>query len=388
MTSSDRPRIGFVIHRFGEEVAGGVELYCRLLAERMSRHWEIEVITTCARDYSTWRDEFPAGKSKHGDVMVHRFPVDQKRQPADFEKLTNQVLESSSQEEQVAWMRAQGPYSSSLLSYLETASADFDLFFLFSYIYATTYFAGRILPGKYVLIPAAHDEPMLRLEIYKDVFSNALYLLYLTVEERRLIRRRMGQDFPGEVCGVGLSPLRCEAGFEKPERPYLIYVGRVDHPKGCGDLFSYFEHPPLRLPDVDLVVVGPIAMEIPDNPRIHAYGYLSEERKNALLQGALALVMPSPFESLSLVLLESWQLGVPVIANERNEVLRGHCLRSGGGLLYGDVISFAECALSVLSSQFLRMKLGALGHRYVQNVYNWENTERAFMNALDQASAS
>ena len=44
--------------------------------------------------------------------------------------------------------------------------------------------------------------------------------------------------------------------------------------------------------------------------------------------------MPSYFESLSMVALEAWALGRPVVANGKCDVLRGQAVRSNAGLYY------------------------------------------------------
>lgn len=385
------PKIAFVIHRFGEGLGGGIERSCRLVAEKMSRFWDIQILTTCARNYVTWKNEYPEGTEHLGGFTVLRFPVDRERDPEFFSKLTESILErslgqdqSSLEDGQIEWMKAQGPYSSRLFRFIEDHRCDFDLFVYFSYLYASTYFGIQNTRDRAALVPAAHKEPMLDLAIFDSVFKAANYNLFGTLEEQRLLRSRFGRELPGEICGIGISnpPLPLKDGSSHP-RPYLIYVGRIDAAKGCDALISYFLSPPPHMPEeVDLLLVGHSTMDIPAHPRIHALGYVEEQEKNRLISGALALVMPSLFESLSIVLLEAWMLGTPVIANGKCDVLKGQCFRSGGGAVYSDVISFSQAVYALYRSPALRAKVGLRGLHYVQQTARWDRVEESYLQAL------
>ena len=54
-------KIAVVAQRYGADINGGAELHARYVAEHLARHAEVEVLTTCAQDYVTWANEFPAG---------------------------------------------------------------------------------------------------------------------------------------------------------------------------------------------------------------------------------------------------------------------------------------------------------------------------------------
>jgi glycosyltransferase involved in cell wall biosynthesis len=159
-------------------------------------------------------------------------------------------------------------------------------------------------------------------------------------------------------------------------RPFLLYVGRVDRNKGCVTLFAYFrrflEDTGL---DVDLVVAGGGALPVPDHPRIRHLGFINEEEKVGALRAADLLVMPSLYESLSVILLEAWKLGLPVLANGRCRVLAGQCLRSNGGLPYDGYFEFREAARLLLSRPDLRAALGRQGREYVEREYSWERVD-------------
>ena len=54
-------KLAVVVQRYGADISGGAELHARYIAERLARHASVEVVTTCARDYVTWKNELPAG---------------------------------------------------------------------------------------------------------------------------------------------------------------------------------------------------------------------------------------------------------------------------------------------------------------------------------------
>jgi glycosyltransferase involved in cell wall biosynthesis len=115
-------------------------------------------------------------------------------------------------------------------------------------------------------------------------------------------------------------------------------------------------------------------------------GFISEEEKVAALGQCALLVMPSPFESLSVITLEAWKLGVPVLANARCKVLMGQCLRSNGGLFYHGYAEFAEGLRLLLGQDGLARRLGEQGRAYVDREYAWETID-ARMESLFERTA-
>ena len=89
--------------------------------------------------------------------------------------------------------------------------------------------------------------------------------------------------------------------------------------------------------------MGVKLMPLPEEPYIRFAGLLSERERLQALEAATVVIVPSPFESLSLLALEAFAVGTPVLANARAEVLVDHCLRSNAGLFYADRDEFVEC---------------------------------------------
>ena len=115
----------------------------------------------------------------------------------------------------------------------------------------------------------------------------------------------------------------------------------------------------------------PANMPIPEHPSIKFLGYVDEPTRDALLSAAAALVVPSPYESLSIVLLEAWNRGTPAVVNGSCDVLRGQAIRSDGALYYRTYDEFARAADYLLGNPEVARQLGANGRAYVDREYRW-----------------
>ena len=135
---------------------------------------------------------------------------------------------------------------------------------------------------------------------------------------------------------------------------------------------------------LDLVLVGKPIIPIPTHHRIHHLGYLSDEDKFDALAAADLLIMPSYFESLSMVALEAWALGRPVLANGRCDVLKGQCIRSNAGLYYESYEEFAETLYSLESNGPLHARLGKNGRDYFVRHYAWPVIEKKYLDMFRQ----
>ncbi len=192
------------------------------------------------------------------------------------------------------------------------------------------------------------------------------------------------------VVGVGSEiPDRSDAGrFRRKfnvKRPFAIYVGRIDENKGCRELFSYFARYAEAYPHgLDLVLIGSTQLEVPAHPRIRHLGFLPDRDKFDALAASDVLVMPSPYESLSMVVLEAWAMGKPVLVNAGCDVLRGQCLRSRGGLYYGDAEEFVEALYVLDATGPAGAVLGRQGRDYFQRHYTWPVIERKYRDMFDR----
>jgi len=396
-------RIAFVVQRYGAEILGGSEYHCRLIAERLAQDHQVEVLTTCARDYISWKNDYPEGVDRLRGVTVRRFPTSRTRDIQAFNKYSDWIFNTGhGRSDEMEWLKQQGPWAPSLTEYLERHHPNYDVLIFFTYLYATTVMGIRVAPSKSLLVPTAHDEPAIRLGLYEDVFASAAAIAWNTDVERRLISskfhlRTVVEDVVG--CGVDLpegeaisadgdrvivAPSSREAlpahlegpanAFRRRHRvygPFLLYGGRIDPGKGCEELLEYFQSYVKEGGDSTLLLMGTKLMPLPDDPRVRFAGMLPDAERLHALEAATVVVVPSPYESLSLLALEAFAVGTPVLANARAEVLVEHCRRSNAGLFYADRWEFVEALRLLERDPELRAVMGANGKEYINRYYRW-----------------
>ena len=385
-------KLSVVVQRYGADINGGAELHARYIAERLARHADVEVITSCARDYVTWRNERPSGVDEVNGITVRRFPVKHERDPYHFGRLSKRVFdEAHSVADELAWLDSEGPASPAMLDYLARSAETRDFVILFSYRYYHAWHGARRVPSKAVLVPTAERDPAVGLAIFGPMFRGVRAVMYNSHEERAMIQAAThNDDVPGVVVGIGseIPPSSDGARFRTKfnlRRPFAIYVGRIDENKGCKELFDFFLRYAATFPrGLDLVLVGSAIMPVPAHPRIHHLGFLDDQDKFDAIAASDLLIMPSYFESLSMVALEAWALGKPVLANGRCDVLKGQCIRSAAGLYYERYEEFAETLYSLESNGPLHARLGRNGREYFQRHYAFPVIERKYLEMFDR----
>ena len=423
-------KIAIVIQRYGAEVLGGSEHLCRLLAERLTAQHDIDVITTCARDYQTWKNEYPEGSDRIRGVTIRRFANAATRDLEAFNRYSDWIYNHPhTRADELEWLKQQGPWCPGLIEYLRRHQQEYDVLVFFTYLYAPTVLGLEINPGKSVLVSTAHDEPAIKLGIFQEVFARPAAICYLTESERRFVQGRFG-DRPllEEVIGVGVdlpqqqpypripsmsdedsatgsgetvggassandAPGSEAADEESATRDYpshilsrgsvfrrkhrlhgavLLYGGRIDPGKGCEELIEYFSGFIKEGGDATLALMGVKMMALPEEPYIRFAGLLSDAERLQALEAATVVSCPSPYESLSLLALEALSDGTPILANARSAVLVEHCVQSNGGLYYADRDEFIECLKLLIADSRMRAALGRNGRDYVRRNYRWD----------------
>jgi glycosyltransferase involved in cell wall biosynthesis len=367
-------RLAFVVQRFGAEVAGGAEALCRQTAHALAeRGDEVVVFTTTARDYLTWAPHFPVGVTNDGPVEVRRFPVDSP-DPNRAGDLVRTLSVRADPDLELEWARAQGPVSRPLLGELSRSAQGFDAVCLWTYLYATTQLATPLVRDRAVLVPLAHDEPMLRFTLTRGLAAMARGFAFLTPEERDLVDDVLGVgDRPSAVVGTGLNPstsgdaARARRVFALPPR-FALYLGRVDGSKGVDAMVR--AHASYRAGAGDdalgLILAGRPAGELRLPDWVVRTGFVDDATRADLLAAAEVVVLPSPWESLSLVALEAWQASRPTLATARSAVLAGQTARSGGGLLYTGPATYGAQLHRLAGDALLREELGRAGRQFAE----------------------
>ena len=375
----DKLKIAIVVQRYGEEVNGGAEQMARWLAEHLLSVADVDVITTCAIDYWTWEDAYPAGESELNGVHIHRFAVAAPR-TADLGARTLALrYQEHTLFEELEWVKDQGPYSSTLLKFIHESRERYDFFIFVTYLYATTFFGLPLVSDKAILVPTAHEEWYIELPAFRALFHLPELIVYLTESEMSHVHRVTdNEQVPGVVVGVGINTPDDVSAARFREKygldgEFLIYVGRIDEAKNVPELLDFFDRfQEDNGRDLKLVLLGKAQFPLPHRPDIIPLGFVSEQDKFDALQAATLLVVPSKYESLSMVVLEAWKMGKPVLVNGRCAVLKHQCRQSNGGLYYHTYDEFALTMQTLLENPAMRDEMGRLGAKFAGNMYDWE----------------
>lgn len=375
-----KDKIAFVCQRYGLEVNGGAELYCRQMAEKLANIYDVEVFTTCAIDYVTWRNEYKPGDEVINNVTVHRYPVDKERKQQSFEQISGKVLGSQhhTEKEEQCWIDEQGPVCTELLDKLQQVYKNYRAVIFMTYLYYLTVKGSAYHFENAILIPTVHDEPPVYLRCYDDVFNSPKGIIWNTPEEKVFAESRFPHicGKPGIMAGIGVD-VPSEPFPDLPEalvgQDYVVYAGRIDESKGCGEMFRFFQAYKDQYGGIlKLALMGKPVMPVPDSPDIVNLGFVSDVMKFKVMREAKALLLFSHFESLSMVVLESMTMGRPVIVSGKCEVLKGHCIRSNAGLYFDSYPEFAGCLNYLLTHEDVYEAMRSNGKRYVAENYQWD----------------
>ena len=266
------------------------------------------------------------------------------------------------------------------------------------YLYYTTYFGLPEVADKAIFIPTAHEETPIHLGIFESMFNLPAAFYYNTVEEKELTNAlfpsSLSKPDNGGKGGVGVelpSGIDGEAFKKKYGLDnFMLYVGRIDENKCCPEMFKYFAEYKKRHPnsDLKLVLMGKPVCEIPVRDDVVSLGFVSEEDKFSGLAACKFLVLPSKFESLSIVVLEAMKMNKPVLVSADCPVLKGHALRSNAGLYYSGFLEFEGCVDYLIGNPDKASLMGDNGVIYVDNDYSWDKICEGWNRLITNVSAS
>ncbi len=408
-------KIAFIVQRYGAEVNGGAELHCRLIAERLNTVYDVEILTSCAKNHITWVDEYEAGVSTINNVQVRRFPMGNPQnrkklrlisrklyKKTNWQKLLRglglldayeRLIPSITDDDYTKWVQYQGPYLPQLIQYLKDNDSRYDALVFFTYLYYPTIEGLKISPKKSILAPTAHNEPAIYFPLFRQVFNSPKAILYNTLSEKRFVNHLFNNESVwSEIAGVGIDIVEPSGNVDVHDMigaddDYIVYIGRVDALKGCAILCEYLiKYNQTAQKPVTLVLIGQVTMQVPADKNIKTLGFVDDDVKNTMLKNAKALVMPSFYESLSLVTLESMAYGVPVIANKNCEVLKDHIENSKAGFLFTDFADFKKALDTLFDPETDLSEIRENAKGYIAKNYTWAATLQKWQNAIDHVS--
>ena len=378
--------------------------------------YDVEVLTTCVKNYVTGDNEYPEGEEILNGVLVRRFysdPVEPDlhksyvRQAAPAKKWRHflyrcRLLKPLSyvkpiwhykEQEEIKALNSQFFYSSSMYAFIRENKASYRAFIPLSF-FPHTYYTALYAPEKTILIPTMHNNGSSFRSIITSVFSEVAYIGFNIEAEQKLVENIVGKPLAAHgIISVGIEKTkaadweRTKVKYNLPE-DYLLYVGRIDAIK-LNNIVDYFlsykkKYTGSRL---KLVLVGGIFGKTVEHPDIIYTGFVDDAEKVAIQLNAKVIVNPSRYESLSLILLETMSEGKAMLVNGRCNVLREHCEKSNyAALYYMNRRDFIRKLHNLENSETLRQQMGEKGRHYVQENYNWEMIIGRMKNVIQMLS--
>ncbi len=391
-------KIAFLVHRYGEDIVGGAEGYTKDVAEHLCSEFDVTVFTTTSVDYISWKNHYKEGLEVLNGVKVRRYNVLHEREEAIFSDSCNKVLAAiqnnrpTTDEEDEEWIENEGPFCPDMIEDIKKLKDKFDLFVVVTYIYYVAVKAIPEIAEKCMFIPTAHDEPWINMSMFKKIFTAPKYFGFLTDAEKELVRAKFNNSFiPHVILGTGIElpiigdtiEIKKKFGIEGD---YIVYVGRLDAAKGCGELCDYFiKYKNINKDsDIKLVLVGKGDLDIPERADIIKTGFVSDYEKYCIIKDAFLMSTPSYYESLCIALLEGMALGVPVVANEKCEVLKQHCIKSCAGLYYSNELEFLKVIDYFRQHNEIYEQMSENGKAYIKSNYTWECVRKKYYDVIER----
>lgn len=400
-------KIAIVVQRYGQEIIGGAESHCRLIAERLAAKlgWDVTIYTSTAFDYVTWKNTFKTGQEMINGVRVKRFPVLFPRHPKIFglynHKITPVILRLAGGKRlarllgrilERLWIVLQGPYCPTLVQALRKDADQYDKLFFFTYLYFPTIFGAAGLKGRnFALIPTAHREPPFYFQHMRKLLLSCHRIIANTIPEKHLIESRVGMALPNiRLAGIGFD-VPADSTSDSQPQPYILYLGRICEGKGVGFLLKAFQTYLKQFPEskLRLVLVGKKDEDfnIPNHERIQYLGFVDDERKFSLIRSSSTVVNPSQYESMSMIAIEAMVCLKPLLLNQNSEVLHYYCQINDTCFGYSNEEEFVERLARIDQHHWSspdNMERLLKTKRWAEQNYSWEAVTNAYVESPNQ----
>jgi glycosyltransferase involved in cell wall biosynthesis len=388
----------FVCPRYPTRHAGGAEVHCRRVAERMAaRGHRVELLATTAEDHFSWKGEGGERSFDKNGIRVRLFAPDPREALTRFHEIERKIAEgiSLSAEEERIWL-ANSVNSRGLYDHIESVADAADYFIFMPYLFGLTINGAKIRPEKTLLIPCLHEENFAHLSCIRELFRGVRGILFNSPPEMELARK--WYDLPSEklfLVSLGFErrldadPGRFRERF-KIDQPYLTFAGRREEGKNFFLLLEMTRLFQRIYPGrVVFVTMGspPVPLEETDRGQVFDLGFVSEQDKADCFAGALMNCQPSTNESLSITVMESWLYGRPVLVNRRCDVTAYWADLSRGGLAFSDYFEFEQIVVFALEYPDIAAEMGRNGREFVESNFHWDRIVSRFEHALEKISA-
>lgn len=374
-------KIGFVIPWYDENIPGGAEAELRGLVHHLSdAGLTLEVLTTCIKAFqSDWNADFyPAGLSLCAGIPVRRFPV-RKRDVQAFDAVNLKLMTNQpvTHEEETVFMREMAN-SPALYTYIREHKDDYEVFVFIPYMFGTTYFGIQECFEKAIMIPCLHDEAYAYMRLFRDTFPKVRGMIFYSEPERELAASLYGvrgDAFPILGAGVHTDVSGSAARFREKygvNAPFLLYAGRKDAGKKVDVLVEYFSRYKGRNSSaLKLILIGGGNITLPERDVIDL-GFVPAQDKFDAYSAAAVFCNPSQMESFSIVIMESWLSGTPVLVNGECRVTADFARKAQGGLYYESFEEFEACLTYLLENEAVSEQMGRNGRKFVLEHFSWD----------------
>ena len=420
-------RFAFVTARYGADIASGPDHACRVLAEQVSSRHDVDVLTTCARNPRTWKNEYSEGTDRVRGALVRRFAISQSRDEQAFSQFSARVLAGPrSRADELDWLRRTGPWSAGLLDFIRRQHQSYDVLVFFSLCSPLTANAAMLAPERTIVFPYLQLQPALRFDLGAEILSTVRGVGLISGAERRLLRSYLRvTPQHDEVVGIGIDPspeqsyprhqqdpadvvaddeATAGSGEDEPASylegrgvpfrrrhrlygPFALYGGQVGPDNGCEEMLDYFDTFAASDGDTALALMGVKMMKVPDEPYIRLAGVLPERQRMIAYEAADVTIAPSADDLVAQPVLESFAVGTPVLASARNTAAVEHCRRANAGLYYDNRGEFVEALRLLMTNSRLRNRLGENGRAYVRQNFRWDAVLGRFDRLVSRARA-